>query len=269
MAGDPDGVPAGPLEEIAYLARSANRVDLLNALTAGSHSRGELADITGIATTTIGRIINEFEERGWVERTADGTYTATDVGALVARQFAPLVDAMETINRLGVASTWIPTAELSIGIEAFTEARLRRSPPNAPLDTVEYLGQCFREATSARVLTFLAAPGPVDQALTSGVGEDRLTAEIVLAGGLIEYIYEQDDRPDWIQWVDDGISLYRHDGHVPCHLFLFDSKVLVLNDRPSAGGIIECNSDRVLEGMTDFFERYRDDAARVHAERFA
>lgn len=269
MTGDPSGVPADALEDVAYLARSANRVALLDALASGSHTRRDLADRTGVAPTTVGRILNECQEQGWVERNADGAYTTTATGTLVVREFAPLVDAMDTIRTLGEAAAWIPTDELSVGIEHFGDATVRRSPPNAPHDTVEYLAECFREASSGRVLTFLVAPPPVVDALVEGIVDGRLTAEIVLAGGLVEFLRDQDDPPDWADYTDDGVSVYRYDEHIPCHLFLFDARVLIMNDRPpGGGGFVVSEDETVLAATNELFERYRDDADPVDAGAF-
>lgn len=270
MVEEPDGVPTDALADVAYLARSANRVVILDALSSGSYGRRDLTDRTGIAATTVGRILNEFQDRGWVERTGDGTYSATATGSLVVEEFAPLVDAMDTIRTLGEAATWIPTDELSVGIEQFADATVRRSPPNAPMSMVEYLADCFREASSARVMTFLAAPTPVVEVMTARVADGRLSVDVVLTGELVELVRDQEEPPDWTPLVDEGIDVYRYDDHVPCHLFLFDAKVLIMNDRPpGGGGFVVSEDETVLAAANEFFERYRDDAEPVEAGAFA
>ena len=269
MGEDLDGVPTGALEDVAYLARSANRVAVLDVLTSGAYGRRDLADLTNVAPTTVGRILNECQERGWVERTNEGTYRATATGTLVVREFTPLVDAMETIRTLGEAATWIPTDELAVGIERFADATVERSPAKAPTSMVEYLAECFREASSARVMTFLKAPTPVVDAIVFAVEEGRLTLEVILAGGLVEYLLELDEPPDWTGYADDGIAVYRYDEHVPCNLFRFDTKVLIMNDRPpGGGGFVVSEDEAVLAAADDLFERYRDDADRVDAAAF-
>lgn len=258
-----------PMEDIAYLARSSNRVRLLETLAAGSYSRRDLVDRTRIAPATISRIVNEFEDREWAERTSDGTYTTTATGSLVVAEFAPLVDAMATIRTLGEAATWIPTDELSIGIEHFGDAEVRRSPPNAPMSMVEYLAECFREASSARSMTFLETPSQIVDVMAAGLDEGDLTVEVVLTGGLIEFLLERAELPEWTDHVGGGIEVYRYDAHIPCHLFLFDERVLIMNDRPpGGGGFVESEDETVLAAANDLFERYRDDAEPVGADVF-
>jgi predicted transcriptional regulator len=258
-----------PMEDIAYLARSSNRVRLLETLAAGAYSRRDLVDRTGIAPATISRIVNEFEDREWAERTSDGIYTATATGSLIVAEFAPLVDAMDTIRTLGEAATWIPTEELSIGIEQFEDAEVRRSPPNAPTSMIDYLAECFREASVARNMTFLDAPAQVVDAMVTAVDEGRLTVEVIFAGGLVDFLLDRGEPPEWSRHVDAGISVYRYDDHIPCHLFLFDDRVLIMNDRPpGGGGFVESEDETVLAAANDLFEGYRDDAEPVEADVF-
>ena len=72
--------PEPALEEIEFLARSHNRVRVLDALTDGPLGRYELEDATGVARATLGRILDDFAERGWVTE-ADRTYRHTQLGA--------------------------------------------------------------------------------------------------------------------------------------------------------------------------------------------
>lgn len=98
MVGDPDAVPRGVLESIAFLARSHNRVALLATLSTGACTPSELHGSTGVARTTVGRIVNEFEERGWAQRTSDGTYVTTPAGDQVADEFHCLVGVAPPVS---------------------------------------------------------------------------------------------------------------------------------------------------------------------------
>jgi hypothetical protein len=72
MSSESSEISTEALEDIAYLCRSANRVTILDALTEGPYSRRELANQTDASRTTLDRIVNELEERRWVERTTEG-----------------------------------------------------------------------------------------------------------------------------------------------------------------------------------------------------
>jgi ribosomal protein S19E (S16A) len=47
-----------------------------------------LTDVTDASRPTLGRILHEFEERGWTERTDDG-YVTTAAGEHVVAEFTP------------------------------------------------------------------------------------------------------------------------------------------------------------------------------------
>src|SRR6056297_1738375 len=122
-------VPDEVLEDIAYLVRSKHRVQILDLLTGASFSRGEIKERTEIARTTIDRIINEFEERGWAKRTTDGGYRATPTGEQVVSEFEPFVTSMDAIRNLGDLAAWLPTDDVPIELRHFRDATVRRPDP--------------------------------------------------------------------------------------------------------------------------------------------
>ena len=271
MEGDSTEIPAGAMEDIAYLGRSANRLCLLRALAGEPATRSALVERTGIASTTIGRILNELEDRRWVERTSDGEYEASPTGRIVVREFEPLVDAMHTIGRLDEAVELLPLAELSIEISAFSDARVVEPSPNAPFELVERMAELIQDATVFRVLTFLDPPQPVGEAMEDGVLGGRLTAEAVLAGGLVEFLRTRGKQPPrWRQFIEAGASVYRYGGHIPCNLFLMDETVLIMSDQPKGGGAaIESENETVRRAVMELYEDYLEAADPIEADYFA
>lgn len=264
-------IPPGAMDDIAYLGRSENRLRLLHAVTEEPATRSSLVERTEIASTTIGRILNELQGRNWVKRTSEGQYDATPTGRNVVRVFMPLVGAMDTIGQLGDAVGMLPMEEIPIGIQHFREATVVEPAPNAPYEIVELLAERISEATVFRVLTFLDPPPPVGEVMQEGVFEDRLTAEHVLAGGLVEYLRKRQKKPPrWRQYIEAGATVYRYEGHIPCNLFIVDETVLIMNDRPKGGGAaILSENETVRSALSDLFDSYRDSADLVTAEYFA
>lgn len=270
MADDLDRVPAEPLDAIAYLSRSANRVRILDALASGAFDRRALGEATDVAPTTVGRIVNELEERGWAERSDDGTYVATARGRLVAEEFAPLIEAMDAILTLGEAVDWLPVDELSVGIRHFRDATIWRSTANAPIKTIEHLADRIRAAETFRALSFLAPPSPAAEAIEDGVVDGDLTIEFVLAGGLVDFLRSEDDSSlDWSACIAAGGRIYRYGGRIPCHLFVLDETALVMGERPAGpASFLESDDETVLDGVLELFETYRDEAEVVDPEVF-
>ncbi|MFC7203483.1 helix-turn-helix transcriptional regulator [Haloferax namakaokahaiae] len=126
---------AEPLEEIEFLARSPNRIRVLEAVAAESHTRRDLQARTEASQPTLARILSDFEDRQWVEK--DGArYEATPLGELVAAGFTDLVSIVETETRLRSIAEWLPTDHLDMDLRGFDDAditRPTRTDPSGPL----------------------------------------------------------------------------------------------------------------------------------------
>lgn len=186
MEEDTGSIASDALDDIAYLGRSDNRLEILTLLSSTQATRSELEEQTGVASTTIGRILNELQNRGWVERTIEGTYTASPSGQVVFREFEPIVEAVGAIRSLGESVAWIPLDELSISVRHFKDATVVSSTPNSPLEFVDYIAERIRTASTFRTLTFLDPPTPAGKAMQSVVVDGNQSAEHVLTGGLAQ-----------------------------------------------------------------------------------
>jgi predicted transcriptional regulator len=96
------------LDEIGFLTRSEHRVEVLGALAERPHSRADLRVLTGASSSTIGRMLGDFEDRCWVER-VDHRYEATPLGAFVVSGVTDLLERMETERLLRATWEWLPT----------------------------------------------------------------------------------------------------------------------------------------------------------------
>ena len=127
-----------PLEEIEFLARSTNRVEVLRLLATRPHTRGELAAATGASQATLGRILEDFAERSWVTREG-GRHVATATGELVADGIDDLVAVLETEGKLRDVVAYLPTAEFGFDLRRLADATVTvpsRTRPSAPLQRV-------------------------------------------------------------------------------------------------------------------------------------
>lgn len=149
------------LEEIEFLARSPNRVEVLRLCATGSHTRGELAEETGVSQATLGRILGDFADRSWITR--DGSqYEATVTGRLVAAAVSDLLSALETEQRLRDVVEYLPTDGPAADLDPrhLADATITtpsRTRPSAPLnrlleflpdaETVRTVSHAFNEQT--------------------------------------------------------------------------------------------------------------------------
>lgn len=270
--GDQRGFPEQTLENIAYLARSENRVRILALLAAGPYGRSEVKEKTGIARTTIDRIINEFEERGWSKRSEDGGYITTPTGEQVTTEFEPFVESMEAICKLGDLVAWIPTETVPIDLRHFVDATVRRPDPADPTSTTAYMTELLREASEFRCLAGVAPPPAFEEAMRDGVVHGELITEHVITNQEYHYLLEQEDRLSrWREYVDAGANLYLHDGPAPCNVLVFDDTIIIGNSQSEIGDPfveIESTNETVQAWATDVIREYKEDARRLGVVAF-
>ncbi|MFC6953288.1 hypothetical protein [Halorubellus litoreus] len=270
-----DGERGDALEDVSFLARSANRVRILAAVTDAAASRRTLADDTGVSRTTLDRIVNEFEDRGWVHRRDDGTYAATATGAGLVDAFEPALDAAVALRRLGDAVDWLPRDEHPIDLAHFRDAHVREPEGGDPVETGRYFADLAREADELRVMSEWAPPESLARPMRDEVVAGDLDATFVVTGDIAEQVFAAPERAArWREMLSTNATSWVVDGSIPCNLYVFDDRVLLKRSGPDAvsesyGVPIETTNPRVHEWALELFESYREDATAVDPDALA
>ncbi|MFO8114764.1 MAG: ArsR family transcriptional regulator [Halorubrum sp.] len=247
-----------PLEEIEFLARSQNRVEVLRLVAAEPHTRQELATATGASQATLGRILEDFADRSWVRR--DGRrYAATATGELVADGIGELIAVLETEGKLRPLVAFLPTEEFGFDLRHLADATVTvptRTRPSAPLrhvrdaiegaDTLRAFSHTLNEQTLSTVHDQVTAGGYAFEAVLSRSALDALAADAHL----------------WSQIR----ALSRHSnatirvarGEIPVAALVADETVylLVRDDHGVLRASLSTGSTPVREWATDRFDRY-------------
>lgn len=289
---DTGEVPSGSLEDIAYLARSENRLQVLAALTTRipppgkeppSYDKRDLAGLTGTSRTTLGRILTEFEDRKWVRRTIDGEYVATPQGKHMAVQFEQLLGSVGTIQELDEAMANFPASDLSIGgtdavygIQDFDEVTIHRPGAYDPKTLGQVLGERTRASATHYSLAFAAPVKPYVDAFVEKTESDGWEAnELVYSERLIDW-YGPNTRPTRTQARNiletTNIRLFGYEGHMPCQLFIFDETVIIDNSQATnvdVGTFVESRNPTVRAWAVDLFNRYKENSTEVTPEDLA
>jgi predicted transcriptional regulator len=231
-----DGIPGDLLEDIAYLSRTENRVEILETLTEGDRSTRELRDETGTSKATVNRILNEFEERSWTRRTSDGTYEATPRAEHIAFQLRPLIRSMEAVASLGEDIGVLPADELTIGPENdltvglhhFSDATVKRQRPQAQGVGRTRMLEAARDASSMNVLTDTSPPRVMGELLQERARSGDLPGTTVWTTELFEHLRSRPEEPPrWVDVIESGRRLYRYDGRIPATLCVTDDVTLI------------------------------------------
>lgn len=220
------------LDDVEFLALSANRVAVLQSLAADDRTRSELAAVTGASQATLGRVLTDFEERSWVRR-VDDAYAATATGELVADAFADLLAALDLERDLREIVEYLPTEALGFDLARLADARITvptETRPNAPVqrllelertaDEVRAFSHAFNEQTldslaertAAGEVEFrgVFAPAAVDTLMSDPSLQDRLQTVIDADSAAVRV------RPDGVPVAgtiaDDRVHLLVRDG---------------------------------------------------------
>jgi predicted transcriptional regulator len=272
MDDDLDADTAGALEDIAYLARSQNRFRILDALASESYTPRELTEKSDIARTTVGRIVNEFEKRGWVERAIEGEYTATPTGEQVVVEFTPLVDSMVAIRNLGETVAWLQAIEPTVDLHQLRDATVWK-PESGDLmaPTMIYLND-LREATEFYCSVGIAPPVPFEKAMRDGVVERQMRVDHVISESEYSYLRGYPERMErWREYINGGANVYRYDGDVQCNLFILDETLYIANSQSEYGEpytVIQTDNEQVRSWAHEIIRTHKTSAERLDAEAF-
>lgn len=151
-----------PLDDVAFLARSPHRVGVFEILADGPMRRRDLHDETGISQPTLGRILEPFRDRNWVERRGQ-EYALTALGHILADDFGDLLETVESIQRLSDVVQQLPTDEMGFDIREFRDATITKPTTGDAFRHVRRMEELLYNADHVRNVTPTIAPGKVEE----------------------------------------------------------------------------------------------------------
>jgi predicted transcriptional regulator len=250
----------GSLDEVAFLANSPNRLDVLRTLANEPHTRRELVDATDASRPTVGRIVGDFEERGWVERTGR-RYELTPSGRLVTNAFLDLLDVVETERGLRTAVQWLPTERIGFDIELFAGADVSIPEPGYSHRPINRFIELVAEAESARGFG-IATLAPMSAETLLRRARSGVDVEIIYPRAVLEEILLSNAEAAR-DAVDRGTLVPMVHEDLPCGLYVFDDRT-VLGGYDRETGVLRVVVDTAtpdaIEWADALYERYRDEA---------
>jgi predicted transcriptional regulator len=270
MGGREGNVSEDALSNMAYLARSTNRIEILETLATGPHATREIEAATGASRSTVERISSELEQRDWAERTNDGTYALTGVGEHVATETGRYVGALQAIARLGEAVTWLPTDELTTGLHRFSEATVRRPESHDVAAADTRIISLMQRSDVFACLSNTAGTIGLETRMMEEFVEGRLDVENVMTPAELDIYLDDPERASrWQEYVEAGAKVYCYRGRIPCNLILVDDAVFLGDRQLETVGVIESADDAVREWAGSVLDSYRNDAERLDPSAFS
>ena len=257
-----------PLEDVEFLARSDHRVAVLDALTEGRHGRDELRAKTGASDPTIGRILGDFGDRGWIRR--DGhAYELTQPGAFVAEHFTALLERMSTERRLRDVWELLPGQLDGFTIDLVSDAVVTTIRPGDPYAPANRCASFYPKSTHVRGFdAALTAPHTFEQ--LAELVLDGLEIEFVLSPELSRNLRASYPEADRAVMESDNNTTWWNDDLPLCRVVVFDDRVGVGGYDPDSGVLavyVDSDDPELREWAVATFERYRRQARPAYEEQ--
>jgi predicted transcriptional regulator len=140
------------LEEIEFLALSANRVEVLSVLSEEAATRRDLESRIDASQPTLGRVLRDLADRRWI--TYDGErYAATATGQLIVEEFTDLWETVETELKLREVIEWLPTEAIEFDLRHLTDATITIPSQTRPGAPVQRVLELLRASTDVQIFS--------------------------------------------------------------------------------------------------------------------
>lgn len=247
-----------PLETVAYLAASENRVQVLSTLSDGPSTRRELQAATSGSRSTIARILGETQDRGWVAAAGDD-YVLTPLGKAVVTDFQAYLESVEGVHHLGDRVNHFPPPLRTVDFADLRDAEVTEAEPDNPAAPFTRALDLFEAATTYRGLNHTSLPDHVAVLRERTLAGD-LEFEQVLERSFVDTIRADPQRHE--RWLPLTNRVHVYDGVVPINLHLVDGTVVVWlgRDRGDVVGLLESENRAILDWAESEFADYRDAA---------
>lgn len=260
-----------PIDDVAFLALSENRIALLKALSdEHTHSRDELMDAIDVSRPTLARILDDLETRAWISQHGQSC-RITSLGTWVYEEFTDLLETMDTVQQFRDIAQWLSTETLAFDLSCLAGATLTLPDQSDPLAPMHRAGDLERTATQSRVVTH-ALPTPCLgahwEAITTGVHQ----FEAVVTPSVVETMTEPTHVSQFVDILtSDQATVFVYDDTVPDIIGINDGVVYfgVDDDKGAPLALVETDDEAVLTWAEESFESYRHEAWVLTPDRFA
>lgn len=259
------------LDDVEFLTRSTNRLDVLDKIGHAPRSRRDLRDDTDFSRVTLSRILGDLADRGWIVR-RNGTYEATAEGTIVGAEVTRLFDNLAAVDTLGRTLRWLPTEkfDFELGRLADAEVMLPGSPDLT--EQIRWVGRRLRDAPSVcSVATWLSSD--VLEVLVESTVHGDCTFDGVVAGHVVEFVRDHPEFREPVQALlaTDGATLHRYDGcEATVTMSIYPDGVLMCGrrDETSFPEAIGSSDEAVVAWAAAHFEDLRADSVPLDADSF-
>jgi len=261
-----------PHAELDFLIRSENRVTILELLATNPSSERGLSESTEMSETTVRRILEDFNERGWIEET-EGMYTTTQFGDLLAEDYERFHDSMDLASRLGPHRDLLPIEEMDFDLRLLTKAKVTDPDRLDTLQSVDRWAELIRQSDHVRFLANTANE-LIIRITRDEIVENDMRHTSIFTPSLYDYITEYPELSEMHrEMLRAGANFYRAPAGTDNSWFL-----ALYDDLVGIGGFdesgtiqtgFEANADPAFQWAKETFESCRANASQLTVEDFS
>lgn len=257
-----------PLDEVEFLARSAYRVEILNALAERVHTRQDLHEETGISQPTLGRILGSFQDHGWVEK-AGQEYALTPFGELLAEEFSGLLDTVETMQRFRDIAPFLPLDELRFDLREFGDAAITVPRTEDALAHIRRGEDVIVDADDMRLFSPTADP-TLFRDLYDRLQDREQFHEAIIGASALDTVLENPDLAALIRSAlqSDEMTVYRYEGPFETPIGIADGRAFIMpfDDHGVPCAFIEADNDAIRSWVVERLDECREQSSQLTVE---
>lgn len=249
------------LEAIQVFANSANSVRVFESLADGVTTSRALAEQTGASRSTVARILDDGESRGWIE--SEGSqYELTYMGEFMIEEFRTYLRTVEGGQQLGEAMNYLPEPARELDIRHLRDAEVTTPTTDWPGARLNRALELYETGDTYRGLTQIA-PHVIVETLADLVDRGRLEVEGVIEATFIEDVLKDPERAAPWHTLADRVWVY--DGRIPLNMHIIDETAVLWLASVDGGeweryGLLESEHPSVVGWAESLYQEYRNKA---------
>lgn len=248
-----------PEEEIEFLFRSPNRVDTLAVLEGRQAATAhELDDELDISRRTIVRILNDLEDRQYIQKTTDG-WVLTQYGSGIFQSQQRFYDDILLAQEYRMVLANIDQKQIELELELLRETSLTLATDVRPYAPLERVTQLHEEATEICILSPNIEMRSSEQVSDRIREDDEFQLELIISRDTLEILSQPTYRPQLELLLNsEKVTSSVYPGEVPCFLGVIDDVAalgVIVDGKPEA--LVEGESPRFREWVVDHLDAFR------------
>lgn len=252
------------LEEVDFLARSVNRVQLLKVLYKQEQlQKDELRTACDASRTTLQRNIRALEENGWIEQ-SNRRCTLTAKGKAAAEHFFKLIDDLHAIRQLEPLLEQIGSTEIDFDPRSLAEGEIFVANPHDPYGPTDGVLSAVNRAETIKVMLPAVAP----------YGAEAVCERVTSADVNIEMLVDEDtgdvlfSDSKYKPYMEDMLStgrctVFEVEDSISYYIGIFDDVVAqfgVLDQDGVPYALVETRSNDARRSAENTYKRYKQQA---------